>query len=322
MKISVVVPVYNVQEYLVKCLESIVNQTYSELEIILINDGSTDDSGRICDDYAAMDKRIKVIHQENGGLSAARNTGIKIATSEWITFIDSDDYVAEDYIEYLICLALNNDADVSIGTYTYVTKSKEIDKGTGEVSIMDNKTAIRRMLLDQGFDMGAWAKMYKTTFFDDNLYPVGKLYEDSFTTYRVVSKAQKVAFGSKSIYYYINREDSIVNRVFNERKLELIEMNKLNENFIRENFPSLLGEAKRRVLWSYFSTLNQVLSTDNSHIIEKYSPDLINYIITEGKFIVRKKYVPLRDKIAYLSLKYLGVTKYKQFWSFYLKIKK
>lgn len=322
MRVSVVVPVYNVQGFLVKCLDSIINQTYNDLEIILVNDGSTDNSGRICDEYASKDSRVKVIHQKNGGLSAARNAGIQNASSEWITFIDSDDYVSEDYVEYLINLASVNNSDVAIATYTYVTNSKRIDKGTGEVAIMDSEVAIRRMLLDQGFDMGAWAKLYRTTFFDNNLYPVNKLYEDSYTTYRVVYKAKKVAFGSKSIYFYINRDDSIVNSSFNERKFELIEMNKLNEQFIRENIPNLSGEAKRRVIWSYFSTLNQVLSTKDSKIIAKYSPDLVNDILKEGKFIMKSKYIPKRDKAAYLVLNYLGVSSYSKIWDLYLKIKK
>ena len=137
MTISIVIPVYNVQDYIKKCLDSILSQTFSDLEIILVDDGSTDLSGRICDYYSENDKRIKVIHTANGGQSEARNVGIKNATSEWITFIDSDDYVSSDYIEYLYNLIQVHNADISIASFTYITPKKIIKHGNGEVALMD-----------------------------------------------------------------------------------------------------------------------------------------------------------------------------------------
>ena len=320
MTISIIVPVYNVEDYLKKCLSSIINQTYKNIEIILIDDGSTDKSGMICDEYALIDNRIFVIHKENGGVSDARNVGIKEATGEWITFIDSDDFVDDNYIEYLLSLVTENEADISIATYTYLTAKKQITHANGELAIMSDEEAIRRMLLNDGFDMGPWAKLYRSEYFFDILFPVGKLFEDSITTYKVVSKAKKVVFSSKSIYYYVNRSTSTVNSSFNIKKFDLIEMNKLNEDFINKKYPNLTNEAKRRVIWSYFSTLNQVMASKDKEIIDKYTPKLKADIIDNGKFILFKSIIPKRDKIGYLILRLLGVKMYSKLWKIYINI--
>lgn len=320
MKVSVVVPVYNVQDYLKKCVESIINQSHRDLEIILVDDGSTDISGQMCDDFAKHDSRIKVIHKINGGLSDARNKGIALATSEWITFIDSDDYVTTDYIEYLLNLVLENNSDISIATFKYVTRNKQIDKATGEISKMSKDDALERMLLNDGFDMGAWAKLYRTEYFNDIKYPVGKLYEDSGTTYKLIDKASSVVFGSKSIYFYINRSDSIVNSSFNPKKLDLIEMNQEMYIFIRKKYSHLTYAAERRLLWAYFSTLNQIIATKDKIIIDKYGKNIVKYIKMQGKTIKGNKSLPKRDKWAFYLLNNGGLSIYTICWNIYLKI--
>lgn len=320
MTVSIIVPVYNVEDYLKKCLSTITNQTYADIEIILIDDGSTDNSGEICDKFALLDSRIKVTHKKNGGVSEARNAGIRVATGKWLTFIDPDDYVTDNYVEYLLELIRENDADISIATHTYVTPKKEINYETGEFVIMDGEETLRRMLLNNGFDMGLWAKMYRTEYFSDISFPVGKLFEDSLITYQIVNKASKIVFSSKSIYYYVNRSTSIVNYSFNIKKFDLIEMNKLNEKFINNTYPNLKNEAKRRVIWSYFSTLNQVMTSNDKTVIKKYAPELKEYITSNGKFILSKSFIPMRDKIGYITLKVFGIEGYSNLWKVYLKI--
>lgn len=322
MTVSVIIPVFNVEKYLNKCITSVIEQTYKDLEIILVNDGSTDKSGEICDKFLDLDERIKVIHKANGGLSDARNRGILEATGQWITFVDSDDFVSIDYVEYLFNLIEKFDADISIATYTYVTEKKQISRSTGEVSLLDTETTLKRMLLDDGFDMGAWAKMYRADFFKKVKFPVGKLFEDSYTTYRIVAQASRIAFGSKAIYFYINRSDSIVNQTFNPQKFDLIEMNQETKSFIESDYPSLISEANRRLIWAYFSTLNQVLNSNNKDVIDEHSPQLVEYIISQNKFIKTDSSVPKRDKIAFYLLKYLGIRGYRFFWKLYLKILK
>lgn len=320
MTISIVIPVYNVQNYLEKTINSILNQSYSDIEIILVDDGSTDESGNICDNFLLIDNRIKVLHKKNGGQSEARNFGIEEADGEWITFIDADDYVTHDYVEYLFNLIKEYSADISIGSFTYVTKNKNTDHSTGEVTVMDTETAIKRMLLNDGYDMGVWAKMYRTEYFKKNKFPVGKLFEDSLTTYEVIAESKKVVLGSKSIYYYVNRSDSTVNSSFNMKKFDLIEMNLKNEAFIKTIFPNLSLEAHRRVIWAYFSTLNQLLMSNDKKIIEKYGSELVNYLLSQRNFILKNSFVPIRDKMGYCFLRIFGMRGYKKAWETYLKI--
>lgn len=299
-----------------KCITSVIEQTYKDLEIILVNDGSTDKSGEICDKFLDLDERIKVIHKANGGVSDARNRGILEATGQWITFVDSDDFVSIDYVEYLLNLIEKFDADISIATYTYVTEKKQISRSTGEVSLLDTETTLKRMLLDDGFDMDPWVKMYRADFFKKVKFPVGKLFEDSYTTYRIVAQATRIAFGSKAIYFYVNRSDSIVNQIFNPQKFDLIEMNQETKSFIESDYPSLLSEANRRLIWAYFSTLNQVLNSNNKDVIDEHSPQLVEYIISQNKFIKTDSCVPKRDKIAFYLLKYLGIRGYRFFGNY------
>ena len=202
--ISIVVPVYKVEKFLEKCIDSIINQTYKNLEIILVDDGSPDNCGKICDEYAKKDKRIKVIHQQNGGLSAARNTGITKATGKYISFIDSDDYIEKDYIELLYTTIKQSKADIAIGSHTviYDTGTK-LQKATGEKSILKPKEVLERILYDNNIDYSAWAKLYKIELFTNIKYPEGRLFEDAATTYKLIDISKKIAVNSKSIYNYI-----------------------------------------------------------------------------------------------------------------------
>lgn len=322
MKVSIVIPVFNTEKYLKKCINSILSQTYNNIEIILVDDGSTDSSSEICDRFREKDSRIVVIHKKNGGQSEARNIGIDIATGEYITFIDSDDYVTKDYIHFLLSLILENDAEISIASFYYVVSNKEINNETKEFAVMSPEIAIKRMLLDDGFDMGPWAKMYKTEFFRKIKFPEGKFFEDSLTTYQIFAESNKIVFESKAVYYYINHEDSTVNQSFSPKKLDLIEMNKEMEKFIAKKYPNLTLEAHRRVVWAYFSTLNQVLKSEDLNIKNRYISELKGRILNEKKFILSNSFVPKRDKIGYLLLRLFGVKGYQISWSLYLRIKK
>lgn len=212
--ISVIIPVYKVEEYLEKCIESVLKQTYTNLQIILVDDGSPDNCGKICDEYAKKDPTIEVIHKVNGGLSDARNVGIAQAKGKYIGFVDSDDYIKEDMYEILINLIKEYDADVSICNLYDVIDGKEYirnnENGIQEYSRLE---ILKEVLLDKNIQSYAWNKLYKKELFDEIKYPIGKKYEDIGTTFYVFEKCNKIVVTSKPEYYYLKRSDSLVNNV-------------------------------------------------------------------------------------------------------------
>lgn len=221
--ISVIVPCYNVEEYLPKCIESILSQTYKNLEILLVDDGSPDNSGRICDEYAGKDCRIRVIHKENGGLSDARNVALDVMKGEYVTFIDSDDYVAEDYVEILYRLIAKYGVQMSVvwhQTFADGTVPPVCHEPVSE-HILCGWEALEGMFYQRTFDTAAWAKMYHCSLFSDGVrYPEGWLYEDLPTTYRLIMKCSRIAFGEHRNYFYRIRNTSIEGSPFKPLKYE------------------------------------------------------------------------------------------------------
>ena len=211
--ISVIVPCYNVEEYLPKCIESILNQTYRNLEILLVDDGSPDNCGRICDEYAAKDSRIRIIHKKNGGLSDARNAALDVMTGEYVTFIDSDDYVSDEYVEYLYKIIKESGVKLSVSSYQTFVDDSSAEICTNNplfVKIVHTNDALTGMFYQQIFDTSAWAKMYHRSLFSDGIrYPKGWLYEDLPTTYRLMMKCDYIAFGNYRSYFYRIRNTSI-----------------------------------------------------------------------------------------------------------------
>ena len=221
--ISIIVPVYNVEMYLAKCVDSILAQTYTNLEIFLVNDGSFDCCGKLCDEYAKEDKRIKVIHKKNGGLSDARNVAIDVATGEFITFIDSDDYVTDDYIMTLYSLIEKYECKVSIALYnTFVEGSKpKVVNRVYREDCQTNIKAIEEMFYQEKYDTASWAKLYHSSLFATGIrYPKGIVYEDLATTYLLIFQSDKVAFCNRRIYNYLLRRDSIEGSSFSSKKMD------------------------------------------------------------------------------------------------------
>lgn len=226
--VSLVLPIYNVEKYLSYCVETCINQTYKKIEIILVDDGSTDNCPTICDNYAAMDSRIKVIHQTNGGLSRARNSGIAAASGEWIAFIDSDDLVNVRYVELMLKAAINNNAPMVWCGIDEIDESEHYD-GTEAIAAYDMKMFDKATAEMQFYNMWgmqkalvAWNKLYhRSLFTDDNgemiLYAPGKIFEDGFTTYKYIYQAEKIVYIDAPLYYYRQREGSIMkkNRIVN-----------------------------------------------------------------------------------------------------------
>ncbi len=201
--ISIIVPVYNVEAFIEKCMNSVFEQKYKDLDIIIVDDGSTDNSGKICDSFAKKDKRVRTFHKKNGGLSSARNLGIKEARGDLIAFVDSDDYLERDYIEKMYKKIIQTKSDIVVCGYNGISFEDGILSGY--------EATIKLLTKQDNIDVVAWNKLYKRKLFVDNdiYFPEGENHEDALTTYKIMSKAKKVVYMRDSLYNYVSRDNSI-----------------------------------------------------------------------------------------------------------------
>lgn len=302
--ISIIVPVYNVEEYLGACIKSILAQTYENLEILLIDDGSTDFSGKLCDEYARHDKRIKVIHQKNGGLSNARNTGIKNASGEYFVFVDSDDTIKKDHVKELYNAAKGQGAKMSICAIEEIYPSgKRINYGAGfKTKLLDQRTCLKRLLKDESFNVSAYAKLYHKDLWKNVRFPEGKLHEDLGTTYRLILKCNKIAYIPSPTYCYIKRENSIANKkVYDDRKLDIIELTDKMCDAIDKKYKGDLDElTKVRRMHARFSVLRQMLTSESdlTKAQQKTQQEIADYLRTHKDDIAKNPEASRRDRIA------------------------
>ncbi len=222
--ISVIVPIYDVEAYLEQCLDSILNQTYKNLEVILVDDGSPDRCGAICDSYAVKDPRVVVIHKENSGVSDARNAGIDIAKGRYLTFVDSDDYLALDCIECLYCNLNAFCADISITSH-FTTKNYDWTQffQTPTIEIYDSESAVVETLYARKIKTSAWGKLYRKELFKEIRYPKGKIFEDLYTTNKLFMDAKKIVWTDRIGYYYRIRSGSIMRSAFSMKNLHMLD---------------------------------------------------------------------------------------------------
>lgn len=223
--ISVIVPVYKVESFLDRCVKSIVGQSYEQLEIILVDDGSPDSCPAICDAWAEKDRRIKVIHKTNGGLSDARNAGMAVATGEFIGFIDSDDWIEPDFFEVLYRAILENGAEAAECATTYVAEDGTVirQRKAAPQPVLDRTEALRRLVMEDGVYQTVWNKLYRREILVGLLFEVGKYNEDEFWTYQVLDRIQKLAIVEKPLYQYLQRGTSIIGVGYNLRRLDGLE---------------------------------------------------------------------------------------------------
>lgn len=222
--ISVILPIYNVELYLEECIESVIRQSYKNLEIILVDDGSTDQSSNICDEYAKIDNRIKVIHKENGGLSDARNAGIFASSGSYIALVDSDDLVAQDFIAELYECCINSNAMIAACEYSKFSNKEEIiaPNAWAISQILSGRELIKQIYQGQAgaFGFVAWNKLYDRKLFDTIQYPVGRIYEDTFTTYKLFLSSNQIALVNKPLYFYRIRPESIMSTKVSLKKVK------------------------------------------------------------------------------------------------------
>ena len=260
--VSIIIPVYNVETYLERCLESICRQTYCQLEVLLVNDGSTDASAAIARRYADSDSRFTLYNKENGGLSSARNYGIERADGEFIAFVDSDDYVDENYVEYLLNILEENEADIAViasrkfwGNSAGYSRTEDQDRKS---ICFNGVEAIADMWYQKHVENSAWGKLYRRALFGEIRYPEGRLYEDLGTTYRLLYKARRVAWSSAELYYYFQREESIMNCRFSKKKLDRLTVSRELLAWTRTQCPQLEEAAVARMFISDIQVLREM----------------------------------------------------------------
>lgn len=344
--ISVIVPVYNVAKILERCVASIRKQIYPNLEIILVDDGSTDMSGTFCDVFAKQDRRIKVIHQTNQGLSAARNAGLKIATGKWVTFVDSDDTIHPEMIDLLHRLCYQNKTKMSIcGFYEVKTDGEgSLDSATTpREKVLDTMSCLKAMLCEEGFSMSAWGKLYARELFDLVEYPVHRLYEDVGTTYKLVLQCDQIAISSAKLYNYYQTPGSITQQSFSLRKMDLIDLTdqmcndildwgKTRSQADRELLDNL---TKKRRMHARFSILRQIVMLDqtkssaahqgtkaptapnlDSKSLKRTENSVVKYLRKHKRDILSNPLATRRDKLAMRSL-LLGKPIFRYAWQKY-----
>lgn len=220
--ISIIVPVYGVENYLRRCLDSLRVQTCADFEAILVDDGSPDASGAICDSYATMDHRFRVIHRENGGLSAARNTGLADATGEWILFLDSDDWLHPRALELLLSAACTQDTDMAMCDFAAAAQwSEPADVGTPAVSVMSGRDALLSLYRQGGGRfVVAWGKLWKRERLADLRFPEGRIHEDEATTYRLLYPLERLAMVEVPLWFYYQNPDSITRASYSRKRLD------------------------------------------------------------------------------------------------------
>ena len=281
-KISVIVPIYNVEQYLDKCVESLVNQTYKNLEIILVDDGTKDKSGEMADLWSIKDERIKVIHKENGGLSDARNAGMKIATGEYITFVDSDDWINYKMYAILINNLEKYNADISVCAVKKVYKEDVVNEkqvvNKEEICVLTSEEALEN-LLDEGIlKQTVWNKLYKREVIDGIYFEFGKIHEDEFWTYQIFGKCEKIVYTVEQLYYYLQRSGSIMDKPFSMSRLDALEARNNRLNYIKQKFPKLEIKAKKSLFFSCLYQYQLMLKCEKIVEQRKYEQVIKKYI--------------------------------------------
>ena len=318
--VSVVVPVYNVERYLKQCLESIVKQTYKNLEIILVDDGSTDQSGKLCDKWRRKDERVKVYHKENGGLSDARNYGIERASGEYIMFVDSDDTLELNAVELLQNVIVRDNVRMSIAAYNLVLGKRLVNKGDGfKDKILSQKEALARLLQEKGYAVSAWAKMYATELFSDIRFPRGKIFEDNGTTYKIILKCDKIGYSNHAVYNYYKRKGTLTTMSFSKKKLDFITLSdKMCEDILMV-YPDLETQTLNKQVDVRFAILPQMFGVKLSKKEKDCKQDITNFLKSNKVRVLKDKNMNNRTRWA-MRIFSFGTPIYRLTWRFYRRV--
>ncbi|EKA07152.1 MULTISPECIES: glycosyltransferase family 2 protein [Streptococcus] len=303
-KISVIVPVYNVEAYLERCVESILQQTYAHFELILINDGSTDSSGQICDHLASQYENIKVYHIENSGVSNARNMGIQLATGSWVTFIDSDDFVTQDYLATLASAVEGVNVGFAIAPLHHIKNGivTDIPSHSGKTELWSTEETMKELLMTTRTSFFPVAKLFKRDLLADEKFNTNyHLAEDAlFLTELLLKTRCSCVFIDKPVYYYDHREGSATTSV-NRYVFDTIEVYQQIIAQVSQAFPNLKYELINRECWSYITVYDKIIFTSREEY-QKEKAELRNWIVQHRREIWKDAYFTTFRKVAILSL--------------------
>ena len=304
-KVSIVVPVYNVEDCLSYCVNSLRQQTYKNIEIILVDDGSTDSSGEICDQYAREDDRIKVLHIENGGLSNARNTGVKESSTDWIVFIDSDDYYDHRAIEYLVELRDKYRVDL-VATPVIEVRDYENSDFLGDFrekysGKLDRRTALEQMFYGNYVGTHSGGKLYKKEILLRFPYPNGMLYEDLSLAYEHIASCENIAVSALNLYKYYRRPGSIVNSKYSDRLLDFYKAIEWNRSYIERDYPNdkeMRRALNVRYVFNGLHVVHAMLSSGMYSDVNKIRKEYTRYF----NDIIPNPNITGKNKVKYLML--------------------
>lgn len=305
--VSVIVPIYGVEDYLSKCVDSIINQTYKNLEIILVDDGGKDKCPEICDEYAGKDSRIKVIHKKNGGLSDARNAGIDIAKGEYFVFIDSDDWVETTMVEHLLDACKKYNVKMA-ACGRYVTDGTVIVRTAyeGAEGVYSPEEALNEILSGKSLDVAAWDKIYARNLFEEIRFPVGENNEDIAVFYKIVDLAGRVAHTGTTEYFYRSRPGSITKLKYSTDARKIIEKN-LNsiEKFLDKEYPSCMPSFYRYKTMNIYALLNKYIKCEGTKKTQEFE-HLMNEFRKNKSYFFKDDQTPSKEKkIAIMILLHL-----------------
>lgn len=323
--ISIIIPIYKVEPYLRRCVDSVLAQTYTDLEIILVDDGSPDNCGAICDEYAAKDPRIKVIHKQNGGLSDARNAGLDIMTGRYVGFVDSDDWIEPQMYERLMELMTQYDADMAFGGVAddvvengTVRTVKTSDYGTTPLA-EDKLSAMKRYFHGS---WSAWDKLYKALLFHEIRYPVGEINEDEAIVLQLLEQCQRICYTNEVFYHYIRRWDgsSITTTPFSPKDLAWKNHCAQNLKHVQEKHPELEMDAASRYLSSLLWHLTKVSLVQDRSLFQNEINELMTELRSQKALFDRTPLPDFNSKVRYFIAVHFGFNIYKTVFDLFRRI--
>lgn len=305
--ISVIVPIYKVENYLHQCVDSILNQTYKNLEVILVDDGSPDGCPAICDEYVQQDERVKVIHKKNGGLSDARNAGMAVAKGEYLSFVDSDDLLPPNAMETLLNIALYQQADMVIGGHNRFEDTPTVsDDSQKTVTCWTSVEAMADMLRN---GCASWARLYRRELHQLIPFPVGEINEDEAIVLQLLEKCNCVAMTNTIVYHYRCRPESITTAKFSSKRMDWPKHCKANLNFIQEKYPQLELDAAVRYRSSLLWTLTEIALSNKDY--SQYAKQLIRELKDNRRLFAKIKFTHPQDKVRMIVMMYSPFAVYK-----------
>ncbi len=319
--ISVIVPIYNAEATLVACVKSVLDQDCRDFELLLIDDGSTDRSGTICEELAVKDARIRVIHQANAGVSAARNAGIDASAGEYLCFVDADDAVGPTYLSYLLFLHRQDDRCRISQANHWIRRnhgSRLNEPTQNGFMILSQQEAAHAVLLHDRLDVSCWGKLYHCSVFENSRFPEGRIYEDTWLFGELLQKTDTYVYGYQPQYHYILREGSLTRRAFSDENLQYIEATEKLAKDTEQIDPGCHIDGVRRINHARFSVLRYMEHCEDAYKATRRQ--LRAEILRDAPQYIREPKTPKRDRVALLLLR-MGLTPFFLGWRLYNRIR-